>query len=684
MRDILPVCLKGENRIGAARYNDFNVFRAKDVPMNLSSSRFSARLAPRPFGALASIALVVTMALLMLPGTALADGYSMDHVNIDAQVAADGSLSVTEERSFSFDDDVNGVYWLIPLGQNQQGAQADVRIDAVYGLGLFTQVDSASKGDRGVYTVEHTLDGADDVLRLKVFDPHDDGESATITVHYTLTGAVMSWADTGELYWKFVGDGWSESSKNVTATISFASDLVAANPAKKGKTLRAWGHGPLTGNVSLDDSTGTVAYSISRVRSGEFAEARIAFPTAWVPQLAGSGEDRLPIILDEEKQWAEEANARREQARRVAFIGAVVTVAASAVFTVVVVVLKLRRRGPKPLFQDEYFRDVPSADHPATIATFMSSSDVPDQAFIASLMKLTDDRVLKLEQTTEVRKKLLGGQKTEETYRATVTSEAWNGVRDDIDRTVLETFFAGAKTGPDGSRSITFKQFKKYAKDHTKSFGEHLDDYKASVKASVEERNLVASSGAAAAVLGLVIGIILICIAVGALFVTDFARANVIAAFIAIPVIIVGMCVSFTFRRYTPEGAELAARCRALKHWLEDFTRLKEAVPGDLVLWNKLLVMGVALGVSREVLRELADAVPRDLRADDDFYYYYPGYWWYYHGYGDDSPFDAINEAYHASISELASSSDSSAGGGGGGFSGGGGGGVGGGGGGTF
>ena len=65
---------------------------------------------------------------------------------------------------------------------------------------------------------------------------------------------------------------------------------------------------------------------------------------------------------------------------------------------------------------------------------------------------------------------------------------------------------------------------------------------------------------------------------------------------------------------FTPEGAEVAARCKALKHWLEDFTRLKEAVPGDLVLWNKLLVMGAALGVSKEVLRQLAEAVPPEVR----------------------------------------------------------------------
>lgn len=84
------------------------------------------------------------------------------------------------------------------------------------------------------------------------------------------------------------------------------------------------------------------------------------------------------------------------------------------------------------------------------------------------------------------------------------------------------------------------------------------------------------------------------------------------------------------------------------------------------------------------MLRQLAEAVPADLRNSDDFYDNYPCYWWYYHHYGNESPLDSFNDVYHETIRELASSSDSSSGGGGGGFSGGGGGGAGGGGGGTF
>lgn len=83
----------------------------------------------------------------------------------------------------------------------------------------------------------------------------------------------------------------------------------------------------------------------------------------------------------------------------------VLSVVAAVAFTGIIVVLKLRHRKPKPLFQDEYFRDVPSADHPAVLSALMSWNEVPDQAYIATLMKLTDDRVIKLEQATVTKAK---------------------------------------------------------------------------------------------------------------------------------------------------------------------------------------------------------------------------------------------------------------------------------------
>lgn len=637
----------------------------------------------RPFARFASICALVACALLLLPAAAHADGYSMTQTYISATVEADGSLTVVEGRQFDFDDDINGVFWEINTGTNQQGGTAGVDVLSVEEEDTaFNKVDSANKGDSGVYTVEQTSDG----VRIKVFSPHESGDSAIYYVSYTMTGAVMNWADTAELYWKFVGDGWSADSDDVEMEVRFAN-AAAGTAAVKGDNFRAWGHGPLTGDVSLDADEPMVTYTIPCVHQGEFAEARIAFPSDWVPQLAASGEERMSTILSEEKEWADEANARRAHARMIANALAVLSVVAAVAFTGTIVMLKLRKRKPRPLFQDEYFRDVPSSDHPAVLSALMSWNEVPDQAYIATLMKLTDDRVIKLEQATvtKAKKGLLGREKEEQTYRVTVTDEAWKAAKKDgIDRDVLKVFFAGVKPDKDGVRSRTFSELEEYASERTTSVGDKLEDYQSTVKGKLEARELIASDGTVALVAGLVLGIIIVFGILGSLFYTDFADANVGAAMISIPVTIVGFVLSCTFRRYTSEGAEVAARCKALKHWLEDFTRLKEAVPSDLILWNKLLVMGVALGVSKEVLRQLAEAVPADLRNSDDFYDNYPCYWWYYHHYGNESPLDSFNDVYHETIRELASSSDSSSGGSGGGFSGGGGGGVGGGGGGTF
>ena len=57
------------------------------------------------------------------------------------------------------------------------------------------------------------------------------------------------------------------------------------------------------------------------MRAGQFAEVRAVFPADWVPGLAPSGESRLDGVIAEETAWANEANARRERARRTAVIG---------------------------------------------------------------------------------------------------------------------------------------------------------------------------------------------------------------------------------------------------------------------------------------------------------------------------------------------------------------------------
>ena len=292
----------------------------------------TARVYNAPFAARAAMALVALFAaaLLLLPASpAYADGYSVEGVDMSATVRRDGSLEVVERRTFEFDGEVNGVYWTIPHATNQQGGGSAVAVDDVVrvdegGERRFGRASAAEKGEDGVYTVEE----GDASTTLMVFSPAED-ESVTFQISYTLTGAVMAWGDTGELYWQFVGPEWEEPSRNVSLDVRFDG---APGAYEAGDGLRAWAHGSLDGTVRIDGAA--VAYHVPEVRPGEYAEARVAFPTSWVSYLEPAAEDRLQTIVDEEAAWAAEANARREQARVALTVLRVVCIGGSADFAV--------------------------------------------------------------------------------------------------------------------------------------------------------------------------------------------------------------------------------------------------------------------------------------------------------------------------------------------------------------
>ena len=236
----------------------------------------------------------------------------------------------------------------------------------------------------------------------------------------------------------------------------------------------------------------------------------------------------------------------------------------------------------------------------------------------------------------------------------------------------------------DGNRSLIFGKLEKVAKDRPSTYSNAMESWKGVVEGRLEAtgyttdvdgsaRTRAFAAGALAILFGVVLGL------VGLLVLGSGASVAIIVAG--------GVCGALSIvlgvkmHPLSREAIEVVAKLKALRKWLCDFTRLKEAVPSDVVLWNKLLVMAVVLGVSDEVIKQLRVAMP-ELLEDEAFL---PTYYWCY-GYGDMRPparafTDTYESAAQINASELASSSDSSSSGGGGGFSSGGGGGFGGGGG---
>lgn len=720
-------------------------------------------------GLLVSIVLAVMM--LLVPQQALAKDYEMTAVDIEASVNTDGSLDVVEKRTFSFEGKFNGVYWRISEGtyQGRELKVTDIRagMTQLDGQPAEKQFEESDSEDNQTFQVQQD----DGVKQIKLFNKVRNG-SATYKISYRVQNAVSVWSDCAELYWKFVSDGWDNVSKNVTCRIVLP--VPANDKMRQGDNVRAWGHGNLLGSVHEDNNPNAILYKTPEVGTSEFAEARVIFPTSWVSQVKPSGTTHLDTVLQEEKEWAEQANARREAAREriarhqaflrsftqayhVLFFG---VLPASVVVTAVVAFMLYRRykRLHTPQFDDTYFRDAPTKDHPVLYTLLMRNGHASEQDFVTALMHLSAQKVIKVapaltkagkprkdeeliilvlksadeltdpldKQTYQIlqkvyekeekkknkkkRKGLLGSivdAFTEDDEYDADLEDAYEAAYEDDEADVDADGIAGEKTGVGAGEfgaggiatggvlfQVSSKAFNRAARTSPKTYTSWFESWKAKAEAQALERNFFVDEhnnhkGIALALEGIVLIVFLLTFGAGLYLLIEgvpgvdgFLFASGIAITIVV-MVVMHVRLVWAMDELSSEACETRAKLRAFERWVRDFTRLKEAVPGDIVLWNRILVLAVALGVSQQVIEELTQAmlqyVPNVDQVD-----VYP--WFYTSPYSYRplyTSFDsAVSQAHDvAAASSLNSLSGGSFGGGGSGFSGSGGGGFGGGGG---
>lgn len=641
----------------------------------------------RPLGLAVFAALLV--AFIAAPATALAREYSISRVDIDATVSEDGTLRVEESRTFDFDGSFNGVYWKIPTGYNSNnGKNVELTVDSVgegsgSESGTFVQDES---GDRGTYE----LSEYSSYTQVKLYSPHED-ESATFTIVYELTNVATRWEDTGELYWKFVSDGWDVESQNVICTLHLP--VAAGESVSAGDNVRAWGHGPLDAEVSF--SGNDVVFSVPGVGTDEYAEMRVTFPAAWISACEQTSGSRLETVLSEEREWADEANAKREKARTARNVGTFGSLGLAIVTVIAVVAAWVREdKENTPKFNDKYFRDVPTSDHPAVLGALYNGGDVEPKDLTATLMRLTDNGVIKLERAT-LKKKTRFGESTKLDYLVTKLKDVpkQEGREKDrarsVDASACDLLFNRvAKKGNKPGSQVFLSAFKRKAEKEPSAYADAWGSWTGNVEEGYKERfvegaPLQRRKGGiiAAGVIDMVAAFVTFFYFF--IFMEDDLLHILIPSILLFAVGIAALVVGAGLKPLNREGIETKAKLEALRNWLREFTKLDEAVPDDVVLWNRLLVMAVVLGVSKEVIKQLEVALPQVLEDP----YFMPSYGWCYYGdrYDGRAPSDAFTKgfqsAHHVSEAALAASSSSSSDGGGGGFSGGGGGGFGGGGG---
>lgn len=653
---------------------------------------------------------LVALACLCLPATAWAKSYTVSRVDIDATLAADGSLSVTERRTYQFSGMFQGIYWDVPRG-SYQGRSIDTRLVSVTAeVGerelSFAQAPAGIADDGGLAGTYELAEQAD-CLRLKLYLPVN-GDTVTYQVAYEMPQLATRWGDVGELYWQYVpadADATGEWHK-VTATVHLPAPI--GEPVKPGDNVRAWGHGPLDGELRFEGAD--VIFYAPDVGADEFLEARVAFPAPWLSELSPSQELRLEVIGAEEEQWVRDANRRRLLAR-LAVYGVPVVLVLLGVGSVFAALIAKRRRKKKAgttQFTEKYLRDVPTDDHPAVLGKLYREGRVDGRDFSATLMRLADAGWIEAD-TVQVERTATRGRKAGgRAWRLLLHADAAghgrtkgkdaNGAIDTAAFAFLHDDIADkhkhvidqSLMGPQGEPYVLMSFFDETAEKWPDAYRRGYERWNAAVQSAYDQRHFATKgeSGLFPGILGLadLALAVLLCIVGMLMGCPSWPLSISFILCFGCGVYVIMSDEDEPQLVFSQEAVEIQAKLAALKRWLEDFTRLEEALPTDVMLWNRLLVMATVLGVADKVVRQLKVRLPEVLRDPASI-----ACTWYDLEERDGldplartltrslaaaNPSSTRERTHDVSSADIASSHDSSPRGGGGGFSGGGGGGF--------
>lgn len=635
--------------------------------------------------------------LMSTPAQAEAKSYTCPKVDITANASTDGSLDVVEQRTFDFDGDFTAVWWTFdsipdngtlkvngvsltkidsegrPIGESMPLSETSFNLDWREAGGPGTDAYSVDSPKNSVYVFFHASD-----------------EKMVITLDYTIVNGIVAYKDVADLYWKYIGDQWEVASENVTLTVNLPVPQDGSVIA--GDTVRAWGHGPLDGTVTINGD-GSIVYTTPKVNPGQYAEARVAFPVEWLTNLKGEealanrDKNYLDTILSKEQAWSDQAN--RDRVFSLAFVIGCGIVAVLLIAWALRLYFKYGREH-KPEFTEEYWRDVPSKqDHPVVMARLWRWNRESNDDLTATLMHLSHLGAIQINKGSYEQPASFGRTKTVDDYYLTRVPAVADSLTDPIDRIAMGILFGQIANGAD---SLWFGTIQKYGKDNPEEFVEALESWQGVVTAAVNRRDFFEAKGERYQWVLLGVAIAFGVIGVG----LSVLMENFIPLIFVVPAVIALLVIANYMPRRSQEGSTLDAKCKALRNWLKDFSALDERPPTDVKVWGEFMVYAFIFGIANEVIKALQIKVPELFQDDGTMYAsgYVPWWFWYSTSYGvHGTAMPSASSLFQTSIANTVSTAKaavsaaegnfSSGGGFGGGFSGGGGGGFGGGGGGA-
>lgn len=601
----------------------------------------------------------IALFLLLIPLKVGATSTYIDNYYIDITVNDNGNLLVKE--LFTYKGKFNGAYKTISYNSNSATVALpvdsslyspddvilkeikDIKVDSNVDFSYinhegsaFERNDYASVGSNGYYSVtsgykEYTY---------KIFNP---GTYKGFYIEYELENAVINHSDVAEV--------WLNIFNNIPDNINHLE--LHVNIENNNELLRAWAHGPLTGNIKIVNNK-QVIFTVDDLTTSDTFDIRLAFDKLGNAKKS-SDVVALDKIIEYETNLADIANQEREDARKYLeeyekkqkFRARIFNVCGCfwilGLLCLIRFIYKNYDKEYLSEFKGKYFRDIPNDNDPALVG-YLVNKKIRTEDLSATILNLIN------------MKKIEFAKVDKKDYKFTLVDET---NLTDTEKLAVNLLF-------DGGKSELLSSFKKRAKASYTSF---LKDYSDWYKSSLNEAKAknyfeIKIAAKLLSVLYSLIGLFLLILA------NEYTNKILVIAIFLLALI--SLIYFATYTKRTKEGNEEYLKWIGLKNFMNDFGKMDVKELPEVRLWEKYLVYAVSLGCASKLAKTMkikikemnTDINTLDTSYMDDFYFM-------------SSMNSVITSSINSAISSarsVAASENSSGSGFGGGFSGGGGG----------
>ena len=603
----------------------------------------------------------------------------LNSLNFDVQINSDGSMDVVETWNIDISD-TNTLFKTFKKDRSKYTAITDGSVSKISSSGREIPLEDYGMYANHVPTDEYYLLDMGSNYEVAWGTGHEyDSAIETYIIRYHIEDAIALYNDCAEMYWQFLGSDFEIPAKKITGTIKLPAEVSNLDD------LRVWGHTPDLNGTITKTSNDTVSFEVNNNKAEKMVEVRIAMPRNLIEYSGRTyNANRLNTILQEENEWANDANSSRIFKIIVSAIVCLIIFGILLYFMVKNIRILLKVKPVVPTTHFDYFRDLPRADASPAEALYILTDKYQGfsqyelgQVFSSTILELSLKKIIKIEEIPD------GGKKDS---KITILPQDSSNVSLNSDEIIILNFLItacknksksvfGGNKETDNPNEITMKGLKKYISNNSSKVVALKSAIDKAIKSKLTSNRILDLKGIkrrnanmAGCSIGVFIPFVLVFLLDNMEFVTNTVNSIGIPWYLLV-IALIWLIVDFILINrankrisvYTQEGVDEQDKWKAFKKYMEDFSLLKEKNVPDLAIWEKYLVYATAFGISEKVIKELKIVYP-----DFDNYDYniYPTIFIMSHMDFSSS---------FRSVSNAMSSSFSSGSGGGGGFSGGGG-----------